>query len=143
MTDAVLGRRQIFKIGPAANNLTDVAREGDGLSEPTINETNAVREIPGGSPTSGDSQAVQRQSLERLDGTLAFSIDANTVSMPLLWGKNGQRLYFERGIDGDGGGKPKETGSVYAQISVNGPTNDAVRFTVSGDFVDGLEKTTY
>ena len=132
---AYLGRNRVFKIGPAANNLTDVSGAGLGLANEAIEESVEVRDIPGG----GTSK--RRQSLGVKDGQLSFTVDANATTWPLLHRKTGTRLYFEEGPLGGGAGNPKTTGSAIITVSEpipEGPIVFEVNGPVDGDLTEGV-----
>ena len=131
---AYLGRNRIFKIGPAANNLTAISAQGLGLANESIKESVEVRDVPGG----GTSRV--RQSLGVKDGQLAFTVDANATTWSLLHRKTGERLYFEEGALGDSAGNPKTTGSAIVTVSEpipEGPIVFEVSGPVDGDLTEG------
>lgn len=130
MADAYRGGDQALEIGPAADSRTVISGEGNGLSEFQLDRTRAARVIPGG------GQNVRRQKGALKDATFTFSVDANSITWPLLFGKTGERLYFEWSPRGTASGMPALAGSGFVQITEPFPSDDVVRFSVSGE-VDG------
>lgn len=86
MAEAALGKAAVLKVGPSAGALTDITVDGSGLANYEITDEKENREIPG----SGD--AVRRQSLDRADGSLSITIDLNSISRPLFFGKSGDKI---------------------------------------------------
>lgn len=137
MADAYLGNAADFKIGASAGSLTAISGAGNGLSEVELTDEVGTRVIPGG----GD--AVRRQSLVVHDNGISFSVDANSVTWPLLHRKSGATVYFEYGPRGTGSGMPRYTGSFIAQVSEASPSDDVIRFTVTGEINGPVTAGTY
>ena len=137
MVAAALGKQAVLKVGPAANNLTEITTDGSGLASYELTDEKENRVIPG----SGDS--VRRQSLDRSDGTLTITIDLNSLSRPLFWGRTGEVLHFEEGVIGTSSGSPKRTGKGYMSVASPVPTDDAVVLTVTVELDGGVTNGTY
>lgn len=122
MPDAHKGAAALFRIGPAADQLTTISGAGNGLSSVEIQPTAGTRLIPGGGPA-------YRQLDGTTDWSLPFEVDANPLTWPLLWNKVGADLYFELGPLGDGAGMPKVT--AHGIISVPLPIDTGAVLTFS------------
>ena len=112
MVSAYLSKDIVLAIGPAANNLTTVSGS-NGLADVAAPRSYATRV----KPSQGDN--VERQSLQRADNAFNFTIDANSVSWPLLYGKGGSELFYEFGPQGGAAGAPKETGKAIINVVHN------------------------
>ena len=137
MVASALGKDALLKIGPAANNLTEITGAGNGLADYEITDEVANREIPG----TGD--AINRQSGERHDCTLTFTVDLNSVTLPLLWGRSGSLIYFEEGVKGSASGNPKRTGNGYLNVSAPVPTADAIVLSCTVECNGKITYSTY
>lgn len=122
--DGYTGAGQVFKIGPAANSLTTISGEGNGLANVDLQPTAGTRVIPGGGPA-------YRQLDGTSDWTLPFEVDANAVTWPLLFNKIGATLHFEWAPLGDDAGDPKVTGQGIVSVPVPAPTGDVIVFSVN------------
>ncbi|MXY07649.1 MAG: hypothetical protein F4169_04585 [Gammaproteobacteria bacterium] len=132
MAEAALGKAAVLKVGPSSGALTTITADGSGLASYEITDEKENREIPG----SGD--AVRRQSLDRADGSLSITIDLNSISRPLFFGKSGDKLYFEEGIIGDSGGDPKRSGNGFMSVAMPVDTADAVQMTITVELDGGV-----
>lgn len=113
-----------FAIGPASNNLTVISGAGNGLSDVDIPESKTTRVTPGG----GSSY---RAETGTEDFSVSFTVDANSLTWPLLYRKSGVEIFFRRGPLGTATGSPRETGSFIADsIPVAIQTGDVLTFTV-------------
>ena len=136
MTDAYKGSAQIFKIGAAANSLTTVSGTANGLETAGITPTAETRAIPGGGAT-------YRQLNGVTDWSFDFTIDANTITWPLLWNKLGADLFFEWGPLGSTSGDPKVTGKGIISVPISVSTADVLMFTVNVEADGSLTVGTY
>ena len=119
---AAIGRDRRLDIGFSATNLTTISGPQSGLDVASPERTRPTREVPGG----GDS--ISRQSLEYEDWTLAFSIDCNDTSLPLLLGSEGQELHFALWPRDNLTGQPKWVGVGILSVTLSGNANEVMRF---------------
>ena len=111
-------------------------RSWRGLSASEIQRTPTIEVIPGG----GTGERVQDMEMYR--STLTFTIDKNSVSTPLLAGKEGQRIFFDYGPDGNASGNEKQTGSALISnlsfpANYEGKIQYQVTARVDGDITYG------
>ena len=137
MADAFRGKDVYLKAGPAANNLTEISGEGNGLQVVNLTRTPNIRQIPGGGTD------IRRQSMDMLDNQFPFTVDKNPVTEPLFEGKEGQRIYFEYGASGNATGKTKQTFSGFATIDSPAPFDGAVQYSINIMIDGGVTKGTY
>ena len=137
MAEASITKNSVVKFGHAADSLTEVNRNvAMGLENFSHNFTPSLRQVP-----SGDS-GTHRQSLERKDFQIEFSIDRNATSRSLFLGREGQPIYFELGVDGPATGSEKLTGKLLmSQLnnrgSFNGVLKMAVTLMIDGEVAEG------
>ena len=124
MPSAYTGASQVFKIGLAANSLTTISGNGNGLATVSLDTTTPHRVIPGG----GDAH---RQLTGTSDWTLSFTVDANATTWPILAFRTGTKLYFEFSPIGAASGTPKYTGGGLMSVPLPAPTDDVITFDVT------------
>ena len=137
MADAHVGKDAHTTIGPTAANQTVISGSGDGLSNATVNRTFETRPIPGG------GNAVRRQSLGIEDQNFPFEVDYNSVTEPLILGKQGDTLYWVHGPRGNASGAPRYRGHGILGYELSAPYNEAMRFTCTVEGDDAVTIDTY
>ena len=131
MTEASRGKDVYLAMGSAANNLTVLSGSGNGLANVRLKRTPSIRVVPGG------GTGTRRQDMDMLDSELTGVIDKNSISKGVLGRKEGQRLYFEFGEDGNGTGEEKLSGSGFlASLEAPAAFDAAIQYSFQLD-VDG------
>lgn len=137
MAIAAVSADAVVKIGAAANSLTTISGEANGMARCVITPTEGEREIPGGGN-------VYVQSNKRKSYTFELTVDSNSITRPRLRGKTGTYLFFEVGPEGDSGGDPKYTGNVYlSSVPTELGSDEAIVFTISATGNGPLVEGTY
>ena len=134
---ASITKNSVVKMGPAANNLTELNRGvALGLEGFEYNFDPSIRQVP-----SGDS-GTHRQSLDRKDFNVGFTIDRNATARGLFLGKEGENIFFEIGADGPDSGNERLTGelliaSLGNTAGFNGVLRMALGMMINGEVDEG------
>ena len=107
-----IGGNAKVKLNVHGSPLVDISGHLSGLASTEVNEVRDSREIPGGGSVVGS------QLLPWRDGTGRLTVDINSVTAPLLWGRNGQRFDVEVSPEGDTTGLPQETFEAILDITI-------------------------
>lgn len=123
------GGKAVFRITRNADysDLVNLSQPLAGFDGVSFGETEDQGEIPGGGGRVG------AQGLGYYERSGSFTIDENTISLPLLFGANGATFYCEYSRDGMASNMPYRRFAAVSTITHTAPTRGKRRFQVSFD----------
>lgn len=111
----------------ALDGVTPVEISGStrGLDSITLAEIEDTRTVPGG----GGQDIEQRLGYK--EGSASLTVDENSTTRPVLWGRHGRVFDCVYGPEGGASGDPRFSWSAYAEITHSFEARGVRRFTVA------------